>query len=210
MNISSKKLKDSVMKSLRLHIVIAGYTQTKSGWNGPATLREELAEEVSKLGSHRRVWLQHWNDRWPEIAERFRWLGLYYKREVRVGIYAYSWGAGWGAMRLSRHLNDLGLGVEHMVLCDPVYRHHYPWGNWRAYANHPALSWICKPVISVPPNVKEVHSFHQTTDYPRGHKLVAESEQTIIHPSVHLNCKHMAMDERVEWRNKSIEQALSL
>ena len=200
-------------KTLRLHNIIAGYTQTKSRWHGSVILREKMQEAVDELSNNcqfRRVWIHRWNEHWAEMAQRIWWLGQYHEREIEVGIYAYSWGAGWGFIQLAKELRELGITVKHAVLCDPVYRHNYPLGNWRAFSNHPLLSWCMRTKIIVPDNVKEVFVYRQNLNYPKGFDVESKNPTTVIHPAVGLKCTHQTIDEREEYHNRSIQQALLL
>jgi hypothetical protein len=78
------------------------------------------------------------------------------------------------------------------VLCDPVYRHWYVLGDWRAF-----VPWIA---IQIPCNVRRVDWLRQKTNWPRGHELVAECEgATDIADPILLECEHVHMAERMEF-----------
>lgn len=197
---------------IKLHLVIAGFTQESEDWHGPALLREKICQVLrGKDISLNRVYLYEWHENWAKIAERLSWLRELHECQIDIGIYAYSWGAGWGAMQLAKQLKYQGETVEHMVLCDPVYRHPYILGNWRAFSNAPPLSWVMGHMdIKVPCNVREVFWYRQEENYPRSHNLVARNEKTVIHQPVTLRATHQLMDDRPEWHGCCLKQAVKL
>jgi thioesterase domain-containing protein len=104
----------------------------------------------------------------------------------KIVIAGYSWG-GYSATVLARELAKHGRKVDQMVLCDAVYRHNYWLGNWRA------LCPLSK--IKIPKNVKEVSWFKQQKNYPRGHRIIAESDTTKINKPFELMFKHQRCDD---------------
>lgn len=122
-----------------------------------------------------RVELRSWNDDWSGLAELI-WRTQPADGSVKVGVYAYSWGAGWGAMQLARALSRRGVAIEHMVLSDPVYRS--PWLLFRW------LAFVPGRAIRVPSNVRQVVWFRQRRSRPAGCRLVAEDVlRTVIRPA---------------------------
>lgn len=175
--------------------VITGFLQNQGTPTRLIKLWDLLRTRHSSATSA--VRLCPWNTNWSHEAEFvFR---LSNGDPPRVVVCAYSWGAGWGAMELARQLERRGLDVQSMVLIDPVYRHCYSLGQWRAL-----VPWS---QIRVPANVHEVHWFRQAVSRPAGHDLVAESTGTVIHPSVVLRVDHVHMDDQQVCLKKCVEVA---
>jgi len=75
------------------HLVISGFTQGIKAPNGAQLLWSML--RAAHQNGKSVVELFPWNADWSHVAEwiwRFRPLD----RPVRVYVYAYSWGGGWG------------------------------------------------------------------------------------------------------------------
>lgn len=164
--------------------IITGYTQH----GGTPTLLNSLAHELENrfCGPGVRVRQHAWNDNWTHYAEAVRRSSTYAPKVVAVG---YSWGGGWGLVKLAQALDGYGIKIAKAVLVDPVYRHPYPWGQWRAF-----LPFI---PIAIPANVGEVWQFRQTTNWPCGHRLMAEDPKaTTIHDArIVINARHDQMDD---------------
>jgi pimeloyl-ACP methyl ester carboxylesterase len=168
-------------------VVIGGFLQDQGRPTGMVRLWQTLDAQLSRPGV--RVELRNWNDNWRQIAELI-WRVLPADGSVRVGIYAYSWGAGWGAMQLARRLSQRGVSVAHMVLSDPVYRS--PWLPFRWLAFCP---W--RPIV-VPRNVRKVIWYRQRRNRPAGHRLIAEDagRTSIFPPDGHeADVIHAYMDD---------------
>jgi pimeloyl-ACP methyl ester carboxylesterase len=169
----------------RWHIVIGGFRQTEGKPTGMVRLWHRLHELHAQPGVC--VELRSWNDNWRELAELI-WRVQPEDEPVVIKVYAYSWGAGWGAMRLARELSRRGVNVSWMVLSDPVYRS--PWIITRWLALVPWRS------ILVPPNVRVVHWFRQRVSLPSGHALRPQrKERTVISPAVWADVSHLYMDD---------------
>lgn len=198
---------------IKIHCIISGFREKVRHWHGSAMLVEAINETVTN-GSlvNTRVLLYEWNEDWQSISDRLWWLGQHHDSEIRVNLYGYSWGAGWGAVRLANELGTNGVRVNHMVLCDPVYRHTYRAGNWRAFSNHPWLKWtgMGNMKIKIPPMVENVSWLRQNVDYPRAHDLIATSPTTVIADPVDLHVEHTKMDDHPEYRRLAREAAITL
>lgn len=142
-------------------VVISGFLQDEGKLCGMVELWASLHHEFS--GPDVRIELRAWDDDWHAVAE-FIWRQRPSGNDVDVCVFAYSWG-GPSAMTLARELGRRGIGVRHMVLADPVYRHR--WKFWRVL-----FRW---PRIVVPGTVGNVTWFRQHQDWPEGHDLVAEA-----------------------------------
>lgn len=104
-----------------------------------------------------------------------------------VLMVAYSWGAGWGFTQLAKQLGRRGLRIRRACLIDPVYRHSYWLGNWRAFV--PA--WP----IKVPANVDRVTWWRQRISQPYGHDLRSVSGKTKIDRPHQITAAHIHMDD---------------
>jgi len=175
-------------------VVISGYMQTRGQNCGLSKLWRELYHRHSS--KQVLVVRAAWDDSMGDLAEMV-W------RETmapQVAVYAYSWG-GPTAMNLARQLGFRGIGVDIMVLSDPVYRNL--WKLWRVF-----FRW---PKIKVPPSVTRVRWFRQYDTWPFGHELVPENpEATDIRDAVRLYCSHAYMDDADEFQVACHEEAALL
>jgi hypothetical protein len=121
-----------------------------------------------------------------------------------IGVYAYSWGAGYGATKFAKELRRLGMQIQTMVLCDPVYRSPLVGFRWRSLLSRGS---VFAPTVYIPENVGEVFSFHQTYDRPQGHNIVAKSNRTQLHQPQELIRAHTTMDDAQEFHAKAFEVA---
>ena len=180
------------------HYVIPGFLQNRGTYDGSLDLWRKMC--AAHYGPGEQVELCPWNTRWEAEAEfvyRFRGATPGYPI---VTIAAYSWGAGWGAMRFARELGKRGIAVQSMVLSDPVYRHPLYSMRW--------LTLFRFPVISVPANVRSVRWFRQRDEWPWGHELLAESQATQIHtPVVVTECGHLSIDEYEPFHAAALDEA---
>lgn len=171
--------------------VITGFTQTRATRSRLVDMWKELYDQHARPETL--VCLRRWNSNWRAEAEHV--LRLADDRDQAaaptIRVFAYSWGAGWGFTRFADQLGRRGLRVETAVLSDPVYRHPYWLGQWRALIP----SW---PIV-IPANVGELHTYYQDQDTPRGHKLVCRSTETVLHTPIRLQASHAAMDEQVQF-----------
>jgi hypothetical protein len=169
------------------HIVIGGYRQHEGKPTGMVRLWQTLHERHARPGTC--VELRAWNDQWRLLAELI-WRLRPDDEPPQVKVYAYSWGAGCGAMRLARELRLRGIAVAAMVLSDPVYRSRSFLTRWLAL-------WPCAAIV-VPANVRLVRWFRQEISVPAGHVLrAAERERTHIAPPIWAEVGHQYMDD---WR----------
>jgi hypothetical protein len=167
------------------HIVISGFLQHEGKPTGMVALWRRLHRRHAAPGVC--VELRAWNEKWRDLAELI-WRVQPEERPPVVKVYAYSWGAGWGAMQLARELGRRGLAIDFMVLSDPVYRSPWPGMRWLALARWRA--------IQVPPNVRVVFWFRQRASLPAGHALAARrNDRTIITPPVWVEVDHQYMDD---------------
>lgn len=165
------------------HVCISGFLQDEGRPTGISRAWRSLHNARTRPDA--RVELRSWNDDFKALAE-FIWRFRDEYCDPTINLYGYSWG-GAGAVRLAEELHRRGLRVDHMVLCDPVYRHPYWLGNWRAF-------WPWSTIV-IPENVREVTWFRQSLSLPKGHDLMAQSPRTILHQPVELSADHLHIDE---------------
>jgi len=135
-----------------------------------------------------------WNSDWSGWAEQFRNLHTNGREVPQVFIFAYSYGAGWGGIKLALELRKRQIKVHRIILTDPVYRSpsllgriravippHRPRGrqkvHWMRLLVWDAL-WLAGrvvpglcPKIRLPSNVGECHVFRQRENLPMGHSV---------------------------------------
>lgn len=166
-------------------VCISGYLQPEDKPTGMLRLWE-------RLGAFRSpdivVALRPWNSDWKQVAENIFEVSA--GSSVRVLIFAYSWGAGFGFVQLSRELGKRGIDVESAVLSDPVYR-----SRWFPRL----LAWLALTrffSIPVPRNVREVAWLYQRENRPWGRQLrKASGARTVVGPGIRLERIHQYMDD---------------
>lgn len=179
--------------------LISGFTQTEENWNGVQELREKLLAELDDYSSLSvRVRLGEWHNDWFAAARQVYMLRERYPNEpFVVVVFAYSWGVGNGLVKFAKYLDRFGVDIAHVVLSDPVYRHWFSPGNWRAI-------WGDRR-IAIPKNVLRIEGFHQETDLPHGRRPM--SDQAQCDPWVLLRRPHAEMDDARDWWKRCIEVA---
>lgn len=174
---------------------ISGFTQRNSQPHGVQRLW--LRAHRLFASSETAVVLLPWHAPWREIAEQV--LLCQGETPARVGVSAYSYGAGWGFVQLARQLGKRGIGVRQAVLCDAVYRSRFWTLTWQ--------SLLPSPWITVPANVREVVCFRQSNSLPKGHQIVAaDPKRTRVHQYINIpDVTHVNCDDYVPYHNKSLE-----
>ncbi|HUU98009.1 MAG TPA: hypothetical protein VM487_19930 [Phycisphaerae bacterium] len=173
------------------HIVIAGATQSDGEFNGSLRLWLEMGH---LRNAETCVSLHEWDSDWGELANKID-LANHNGDRPDVRIYAYSWGAGHGAITLAKELQARGITVKTLCACDPVY-HSWLWSlRW--------LAMVRGPVIRVPANVREVCGVFQTTNKPAGHRMVAvDPTATRVRLFLELHgVEHHWMDDQPAWHD---------
>lgn len=179
---------------------ISGFTQQSTRRNGNGML--DLFLKLSRFRSPRTsVAIREWHHDWKAQAEQVRIYSDW--PHPTVAIFAYSWGAGWGAVQLARHLQERGIEVDSLVLSDPVYRHPLWSLSW--------LSLLSNRTITIPSNVRQVWHYYQRENKPSGHRIDRESSKTLIHWSRQVHgIPHQEMDGYSKFHEVCIEQAADL
>jgi thioesterase domain-containing protein len=176
------------------HIVIMGFAQREGAINGMVECWRQLINAVK--GTAARVELRSWNSDVEDLAE---FISKLQPPDLppRICIHGYSWG-GMTAANLCRALRRRGLNVDRVVLSDAVYRHWYPWGNWRAFA-----PWRA---IRIPDNVRRVTLFQQKESLPMGHPVAADNPgKTHVDPVKWLKVDHKWMDDQTEFHRACVQ-----
>ena len=189
---------------IRWHQCISGFTQTERRCHGVLKLSEKL--HACGYNNHvSRVSLRPWNSDWSETAEHIWLIGQHHRAEVVVNIYAYSWGVGWGAVKLCRELKKRGVMVNALVSADGVYRHPLLCLRWLSLLKRDRTF---APVIRIPSNVREVICFHQSLNQPQGHRIVGDEDFSgIIRPSVEINATHQYVDDSDHFHSAAMHAA---
>lgn len=186
--------------------VVSGFGQHEGLWNGNYELKEVWKQEFDQ--EHRRsvdIQLYPYNTNWKWVARQYHLERLRYKltrEEFQVIVAAYSWGVGNGLVRFAWALKKYGIDILHAVICDGIYRHAYPGGEWRSYFGDLVPSWS---TIVFPPNVKKVTGFYQEETRPMGQKPVTDAPMTwerLYYP-------HVEMDDAPEWHLACVDVAKS-
>ena len=184
------------------HVVVAGFLQDRGQPNGMVRLWHDL--HTAHAAPDTAVVFAAWDADAHALAEQI-WR-LQNARPPTVCLYGYSWG-GQTAVNLARALGDRDLRVRHLVLTDPVCRHRWPVGWWRAF--YPAFA-VSR--IAVPPNVDAVHWWRQRNSWPRAGDLTAEDpDQTLVHKARWAaTATHKYMDDLREFHATSLRLASQL
>ena len=141
--------------------VIPGFTQHRGTRTKMIDLWARLYANLGGNGTS--IQCQPWCADWRSEAELICRTSEF---NPEIYVIAYSWGAGWGFTQLSKQLRQRGYRINHAWLIDPVYRHNYVLGQWRALV--PGIP------IKVPSNVDHVTWWRQNETYPKGHDLKAK------------------------------------
>ena len=164
-------------------IVFAGFQQSTGRPSGSFKLWQRV--HAAAGGKMFRSEFRAWNDDVDELANLiFHASGDHLAPTINVA--GYSWG-GMTAANFCRRLAERGIEVDRVVLCDPVYRHRYWFGNWRAL--------VPGSTIRIPPNVRRVDVFRQSVNLPAGHNVVADCPNTYVAEAIELNRRHEWMDD---------------
>lgn len=185
------------------HVAISGFRQAEDRPNGMLRLWLDTLRPLQRGWVFARY--APWNHDWRGLARLIQHTS---HGAAKVAIYGYSYGAGWGAIRLAEALGALGIGVEHAVLCDPIHRYAFWPANWRA------VRWFAgRQKVTIPPNVRQVVSFIQRSDpLLWGHEVVAADPRAteIAKPIVIPGVRHDAMDDHPLFRDRAALVARSL
>lgn len=199
-------------------ICISGYRQTQgNAEQGVPWLAHRLITEYGHLA---RVEFYTWDSDWSGIAE---WIFRASQNgsPPTIMLVAYSWGVGYGALRLLHELRRRGVRVNIVVLSDGVRHfggsvmHRLGVSQVAAYRSRP----FGKPQIKLYDDaIGELHWFHQNNfdlfdrnSWLRGHDIVRQSDgKKFDNEYVISGVQHRYMDELQEFRDKVMECASRL
>ena len=139
-----------------------GFGQGEHRMTGVEMLQDDLHVQCSC--PHTRVILKSWHDSPSSIAARIK-NRCGEDLDPAIVIIGYSWG-GYSAVLMARELRRRGLTVDNLLLADAVWRSRF-------FIGYP-LSLLDKFAIMIPSNVKQVHTWRQTSNTPRGAKIIIE------------------------------------
>jgi len=183
------------------HLLISGFRQKVGQRHGMYILRERLVADYHYCNGHSRVELWPWDADWKAVAQNLWLLQQDARQPLLVGLYAYSWGAGWGAVQLAKRMKQCGLKIRVAVFCDPVFRHPRLFLRWTSLLRrqYVILGW---PIIRLPAGAfEEVYVFRQEISRPQGHYLLPTDDETIVHPPQLLPYDHAHIDEAWEFHS---------
>jgi len=176
------------------HFCIGGFSQREGELTGLQKLWLSLAPLRT---SDVVVGLREWDADWETVADLIARCST---ERPRIYVYAYSWGAGYGAIQLAHELQRHGLEIQRAVFADPIW--HGP-GLLTEL-----LAFSTRLTIVVPPNVQEVWSTFQTQDRPRAHSLIpANASRTLIHTPIRCRRDHEWMDDAPEFHRLCLRVA---
>jgi hypothetical protein len=178
----------------------------------------------TRHGRRCRVEFHPWNSDWSGIAE---WIFRTSRNgePPRIMVVAYSWGVGFGAVRLLWELAHRGVSVEAVVFADGVYHlggvvaHRLRLAQLMAYLPR-LIPWRwpawCRPAIKLPRNVTgETHWYVQDNfrwlnrmTWLRGHNIVWDDTGEDVPGRVDVRgATHRWMDEHVLFTGRVLEVA---
>jgi pimeloyl-ACP methyl ester carboxylesterase len=170
-------------------ITIRGFTEDDSERTGT----DDLFWDVIRKFAGREVTTIHpinWNANMDHLVSTLERYSI-----DKVIMVSYSWGAGYGAMKLAKKLKKTKINIISMLLCDPVYRPTWVPAWMGVLPFIPALNPLRK--IRVPANVAKVRWVRQFISLPQAHNLLGIN----IHDPLVLNYSHTAIDSSREWRH---------
>lgn len=134
---------------------------------------------------------KEWNADWKAFGD---FIAEYTHGGTRIYTCSYSWGAGWGFVRLAKRLQLCSRLIQHAILIDPVYRSTVL-PSWLPL-NPISMTKLGK--IHVPNNVREVTYFLQRQNRPAGRELSVDPEFTKVNGPTMIKTKHESMDDHLE------------
>ena len=139
-----------------------------------------------------------WNADVEQIAEMIHRCRNGEKPEIIT--IGYSWG-GMAAVNFSKELAKRELHVRRMILTDPVHRHKWFYGRWRAF--------LPEVKIHIPDNVRNFTGFRQKRDWPTGHDLKF-SPKTQARTYDTIPYDHATMDDAYEFQQACVHHVRDL
>lgn len=158
--------------------LIDGFTRRTGDPTGIEKLWHRLFVLRDHFGGSRTLLMpREWNS---PIDPMMQMINRHCSADARIAIGAFSYGAGYAAIRLARELRRWGRDVELMLLIDPVHRTRFISTRWLALTG--------RIPIRIPQNVRNVVSWRQNSGGcfdPKGSPLrVCQAKTRIIHETV--------------------------
>ncbi len=175
---------------------ISGFRQNSLRENGSELIQRHVLAPLRTLPGVDVQPVRNWSDDWIGLAARAARDGV-----TRAIIFGYSWGGGWGAPNLAKHLGKFNVRVIHIGLCDAVYRPTWlpTWLPANIFAFRALVpSW---PKIRIPAHVEEIRAIRQNTSLPAGHRLQWRGQ---TYAPILIESTHQAIDESAAWRRMVI------
>jgi hypothetical protein len=191
------------------NVIISGRSQTEGTLHGCQALYYLMHDSVARPQN---ITIQPpWNHDFAALASR---ISNDPAMNVKINVYAYSWGCGNGLLKLAGALQKLSkphrkLEIDHAVLCDPVY-HSQRFESWPGIGHlMRGIGVLRAGTITIPSNVREVSWFRQKKTVPIGCDLRREKgAETIIHDGILLGGRgHDEMDDSPDWHFKCLKVA---
>lgn len=175
---------------LSWHVCISGFTQRESTFHGMVRLWRNMHAKLESAESV--VSLRTWKSRWSDLAEHIWLVQENQGHPIRIAVYAYSFGAGWGLVQFAKQLRRRGMEIDVAVLSDPIYR-----SPWYSFAWLALTNWR---KVTIPSNVKLVRWFYQRQNIPQSQGVVAEDcQRTLIVDGIELKSDHEYCDDSIQF-----------
>ena len=174
-----------------VQVLISGFAQHRGYAHGWYRLREKMLSEGMANGVSRRVWLEPWRVNTTNLAISLQILRDLYG-EVKIGVYGYSYGGGYGSIGLVRKLDRLKIPVHKLILADPVFR-----PRWLPVPLPSPLSLLpfdFQPRIHVPGNVGDLVHFYQNVNLPQSPYLITNQVSGIVEHQ-EIGVRHQQVDD---------------
>lgn len=193
--------------SMRAIVTFQGFTESNSYRTGTEDLYWTVIRQFAD-GSITTYQPQEWTANVKRISRQLARQGV---RDVALVSYSHGQAA---AVDFARYAYGLGITVTLWLACDPIYRAPIlP----RLNILQPLAAWSLTrwATVKIPRNVTRAVYVTQTTNIPKGHKLIAEdSANTTIHhagvlPQTHQTIDHcgawydLVQSELEQWANKT-------
>lgn len=179
---------------------ISGFTESRLKESDSEVYHRELIEPYDEQRLNIDVMpVQPWNLDYKGLAALAKRSGT-----RQAIIFGYSWGGGYGAPMLARALQQQGICIRAMILCDAVYR-----PLW--LPAHAGLSLLVsfralfnrflEPIITLPRGIQTLCAIRQSNTKPSGHRLRITRRGSPIDPQIinNTHTTHSNIDRSPEW-----------
>jgi pimeloyl-ACP methyl ester carboxylesterase len=136
---------------------------------------------------------RRWNSCTTALAHQ-----LVRQRIHDVIVVAYSWGAGYAAMKFAKVGRQFGIRIPLALLCDPVYRPTWM-PAWLPANPLNIYSLDRRSKIKLPTTIRRIAGVRQQLTIPHGHEVVRTDPNQIVPQLKVLPYSHTGIDESPEW-----------